>query len=83
MELLFHKRWWDYSYDLININGRVSLRNSSCLSLGATLLIYIIQPILNKFVPKKANKVTKVLSITITLVMVIDFIVTILGYIIK
>ena len=83
MELLFHKRWWDYSYDLININGRVSLRNSSCLALGATLLIYIIQPLLNKFVPKKANKVTKVLSITITLVMVIDFIITILGYIIK
>ena len=83
MELLFHKRWWDYSYDLININGRVSLRNSSCLALGATLLIYIIQPLLNKFVPMKANKITKVMSILIVIVMTGDFIITIGGYIVK
>ncbi len=83
MELLFHKRWWDYSYDLININGRVSLRNSSCLAIGATLLIYIIQPILNKFVPKKKTIITKTISIIIISVMVIDFAITIAGYIIK
>jgi uncharacterized membrane protein len=83
MELLFHKRWWDYSYDLINMNGRVSLRNSSCLAIGATLLIYIIQPILNKFVPKKKTIITKTISIIIISVMVIDFAITIAGYIIK
>ena len=27
MELAFNERWWDYSYDKYNINGRVSLRN--------------------------------------------------------
>ena len=80
MELLFHKRWWDYSKDLINLNGRISLRNSSCLALGATCLIYIVYPLLKKFVPKIPIKVQKILSISLLIIFCVDFIITILGY---
>lgn len=83
MELLFHKRWWDYSYDLININGRVSLRNSSCLALGATCLIYIVYPLLLKFIPKIPQKVQKIISTVLLITISVDFIITILGYVIK
>lgn len=83
MELIFHKRWWDYSYDLININGRVSLRNSSCLALGATCLIYIVYPLLQKFVPKISQKAQKVISTVLLITISVDFVITILGYIVK
>lgn len=83
MELLFHKRWWDYSYDKFNLNGRISLRNSSLLAIGGWVLIYLVQPILDKLLGKASNKAIKIGSIIIISVVSIDFVVTILGYIIK
>ena len=80
MEVLFQKRWWDYSYDFININGRVSLRNSSLLALGALVLLYLVHPILEKIFSKVNRKVLKVLAILIVIIMSIDLVITILGY---
>lgn len=82
MELLFHKRWWDYSYDKFNLNGRISLRNSSLLAIGAFALIYLVQPILNKFFGNRNEKIMKVIATSIISIISIDFIITILGYII-
>ena len=83
MELLFHKRWWDYSYDKINLNGRISLRNSSLLAIGGWILIYLVQPILDKLLGKISKKVIKISSILIISIICFDFIVTMSGYIIK
>ena len=83
MEVLFHKRWWDYSYDRFNLNGRISLRNSSLLAIGGFALVYFVQPILDKIFGKISDKIIKISSIIIISVMGIDFIITILGYIIK
>ena len=82
MELLFHKRWWDYSYDKFNLNGRISLRNSSLLAIGAFALIYLVQPILNKVFGKQSKQTLKTASIIIIAVTSLDFVITILGYII-
>jgi uncharacterized membrane protein len=81
MELIFHKRWWDYSYDKFNIDGRISLRNSSLLAIGAFALIYLIQPLLNKTVGKISKKKVNIAGAIIATIMIIDFIITIVGYI--
>ena len=81
MELLFHKRWWDYSYDLFNINGRVSLRNSLLLAIGGTLLICLVQPILDKTIGKLSKKKANISGAIIATIMVIDLIITIIGYV--
>ena len=81
MELLFHKRWWDYSYDKFNLNGRISLRNSSLLATGGFILVCFVQPILDKILGKMNKKIIKISSILIISIMSIDFIITILGYI--
>lgn len=83
MEAIFHKRWWDYSYDKFNINGRISLRNSSLLAIGAFALIYLVQPILNKFLTKISKKALNIIATIIFLTVSIDFIITIMGYILK
>ena len=80
MEVLFQKRWWDYSYDFLNVNGRISLRNSSLLAIGAFILLYGVQPILEKTIRKINGKVLKVLATIIVLVVGVDFIITMLGY---
>ena len=82
MELLFHDRWWDYRDDKFNLNGRISLRNSSLLAIGALALIYLVQPLLNKFFGKLSSKALKTASIIIISVVSLDYIITILGYII-
>jgi uncharacterized membrane protein len=81
MELLFHKRWWDYSYDLFNINGRVSLRNSLLLAIGGTLLICLVQPILDKTIGKLSKKKANISGAIIATIMVVDLIITIIGYV--
>ena len=79
MEFLFNKRWWDYSYDKFNINGRISLRNSSLLAIGGWFLIYLVQPILDKVFGKISKKTIKISSIIIISIVSIDFILTIYG----
>lgn len=82
MELIFHKRWWDYSYDILNLNGRISLRNSSLLALGGMLFVYGIQPILEKIFGKLKKATLDKIAILIISIMSIDFIWVIIGYIV-
>ena len=48
LELLFHKTWWDYSNNFLNINGRVCLFNSLCWGVLGVLFLYYISPLLKK-----------------------------------
>jgi len=46
MEKLFKARWWDYSNQRFNINGRVCLKNSLFFGILSIILIYLINPML-------------------------------------
>ena len=46
MEKIFHMRWWDYSDKILNINGRVCLRNSLMFTVLVILVVYLINPLL-------------------------------------
>lgn len=81
MELIFNKRWWDYSFDKWNLNGRISLRNSSLLAICGMVALYIIFPISEKLITKLNNKFQKYLALLITLTISLDFIFVIIGYI--
>lgn len=51
MEKIFKARWWDYSDNRFNINGRVCLETLVPFSIMGTLFLYVINPILiNLFV---------------------------------
>ena len=83
MEMIFHKRWWDYSYDKLNIDGRISLRNSSLLAICGMIALYIILPIIEK-ISKKINEKAQIAIATLVVsVITIDFITVIIEYIIK
>ena len=44
LELLFHARWWDYSYMPLNINGRVCFPYSCAFGFAGLLVTYVIAP---------------------------------------
>lgn len=77
LELIYDKRWWDYSNaDKLHINGRVSLRNSSILASLGFVFVYIVFPFLKKMCRKIHPTVMKIVAVIIAVIMGIDFIIS-------
>ena len=57
MEKLFNARWWDYSNEFFNINGRICLLYSIFWGILSLVLIKIINPIIDKFIDYIKKKV--------------------------
>ncbi|MGM9878486.1 MAG: putative ABC transporter permease [Bacilli bacterium] len=74
---IYHKMWWDYSGLFLNIDGYVCLRSVLTFGIGGLLLVYLVEPLVCKFISKiKAKKVYKT-SCFLLFVILIDFVLTI------
>lgn len=74
MEVLFKTRWWDYSNHKFNLNGRICGQNCLLFGLGGIIVIYAIQPFLDKFlllIPTKLFTITTIIAI---ITFILDFI---------
>lgn len=78
LEKVFNMKLWDYSYDILNLNGRISLRNSTCLSIGAMFMLYLIWPLLEIIHNKINSKLSVGIAVSIISIMLIDLIITLL-----
>jgi len=65
---------WDYSKDFLNINARVNWDASRNFAIGGTIALYIIQPLINKFLNKINIKTKYIIVLLIGIPMVIDLI---------
>lgn len=71
MEKVFNLRWWDYSKDKFNINGRVSSRTVIPFGILGTIIMYVTNP----FFLEKLNTLSeKTLNIFFYLVVAVFFI---------
>ena len=43
MEKLFHARWWDYTHEWLNINGRICLKHTFYWGIASLVYIYLFQ----------------------------------------
>ena len=48
LEKLFHNKWWDYSNNKFNINGRVCLLNTILFGIAAVIVVMFADPFFNK-----------------------------------
>ncbi len=48
MEKLFNARWWDYTYELLNINGRICLKHSLYWGIISVVFVNTIHPAVDK-----------------------------------
>lgn len=76
MEKLFKARWWDYSDDLFNLNGRVCLINSLGFGVLGLFLLYIIEPFVNTVLLKIPSILLMIISSILLIIFVIDFVVS-------
>lgn len=44
MEKLFNARWWDYTYEFCNLNGRISLKHSLHWGVVSVVFVLMIHP---------------------------------------
>ena len=73
--MIYHRRWWDYSKLIFNINGHVCLKSISLFGIMSLFFIYVLEPIINKFL-KKNFKISEIICYTFIIVFIIDFIIS-------
>lgn len=74
LEKIFHNKWWDYSDEAFNINGRVCLQNALLFGLGSLGIIYALDPLFTKFLSLFSNTMINVLAIISFIIIATDFI---------
>lgn len=74
LERAFGLRWWDYSYMPLNINGRICFFNCLIFGIGGFVMAKFISPYVNLKLNNKNKVVIKVLSFTMSMILLVDFI---------
>lgn len=77
LEKLFDTKYWDYSKQKFNIQGRVCLTNSICWGILGVFLVKYIHPFIKNIVLKIDNSILKYIIIVIAVLMLIDAIISI------
>ena len=72
MEKIFHARWWDYSKNKFNLNGRICLVNSLAFGVLGFLLIKFVNPFVVELITKLSPTMMNVLFYTILTLFIID-----------
>lgn len=74
METLFHARWWDYTYEFLNIKGRICLKHTLFWGIASVSFVYIIHPKIDSILFGLSDKVVIILSVVILIVFAVDII---------
>lgn len=57
LDALFSARWWDYTNDFMNLNGRISIFFSFVWGIIALVFMHIIHPFVEKITKKLISKI--------------------------
>lgn len=73
IEKIFHVTFWDYRKFKFNIGKYIALEVSLIWGIGSLLIIYVIQPILNKFIYLIPSYITYLLIVLIIIDIIVVF----------
>lgn len=72
-----HTKLWDYTGLFLNIQGLVCLRSVVSFAIGGLILIYIVDPLLEKAVTKISKNIELAICSTFILIFITDIILSI------
>lgn len=79
-EIFLHVKWWDYSNDFLNINGRTCLYYAILWGFLSIALINYVNPVIDKYIDimiqKTSSQFWKLCISSVTLLMIFDGILT-------
>lgn len=73
---IFNARWWDYSNNKFNINGRVCLETIIPFGLLGLTLIYIINPFIFGKLNQIPENIVRIIAIIVASIFLIDLIIS-------
>ena len=76
MEKVFKARWWDYSKDAFNLNGRVCLRNSLAFGVLGLGFVYYVKPFYDNIMSGINHNYVIVVTIIFMIIFLLDCIVS-------
>ncbi len=66
MEKLFAARWWDYTYEFMNISGRICLKHSLYWGIISVVFVKVIHPLVDDLYAKiKGEYVSYILAVVL------------------
>lgn len=74
MEKLFAARWWDYTYELLNIKGRICLKHSLYWGVISIIFVNVIHPATENLYAKITGNYVYYILAAVLIVFVIDVI---------
>lgn len=72
MEVLFHARWWDYTYEFMNIKGRICLKHTLYWGIVAVSFVKIIHPHVDRIIMSFDVKTVRLILIGVFIVFFLD-----------
>ena len=73
LEMIFHIRWWDYSYKKFNVNGRIALDTGILFGIGSIVITIIVNKYLFGILDSIPKNVLIIISSLLAIIMLIDF----------
>ena len=84
LEVIFNQRWWDYSNDILNLHGRISILYSLVWGILGILFTEKLHPFVRKKIEKISLAITKskqkIIINTLVIIFVADEIFSILAH---
>ena len=84
LEAIFAERWWDYSDNKYNLNGRITILNSFLWGVATIIFAKFIYPLVKLIREKIIAKIPNIVQITVILILLfgifIDFILSCINY---
>lgn len=84
LQALFGAKWWDYTGQFLNLNGRITLSFSIVWGIGALIFIRLIHPIATKLIGKLLKKIPikaqKVVSNSLIVIILVDTVLSSIRY---
>lgn len=77
MEKLFHMRWWNYSNEFLNVNGRICLIGAIAFGLFGVILIKLVQPAITEITAQIPEFVLVIVALVLLIALLIDIIYTV------
>ncbi len=77
MEKLFHSKWWDYSNNRFNINGRVCLLNSILFGIMSVFVMFVLHVKIEDFVNSISYLWIQIIAIVSLVILTVDITVTV------
>lgn len=72
MEKLFSARWWDYTYEFCNLNGRICLKHSLHWGVVSVVFVLMIHPAVENLYNKIDRDILKYILVFILVIFAID-----------